>query len=121
MVRGENGNSRFEQDVFGFQIAMNDLGLLQHGQGIEELRRKDANETRTETTERILLDELVEIVGEELENEAEVGVVNEGVLEPKHVVLVVLVPLVVDLRGKQPSQYRLFELTDAKSGSRARG
>ena len=78
---------------------MDDLGLLKNRQGVQELGGKDADEARTETSERVLLDELVEVVGEEFEDEAEVRVVDEGVFEAEHVVFVVLVPLVVDLRA----------------------
>ena len=60
---------------------MNNLRLLQHGQRVEQLSRKYSDETRTQSSERVLLNQFVEIVGEELENEAEMGMMNKGILE----------------------------------------
>jgi hypothetical protein len=102
-LKGKEKDARLEKDVLGLEIAMNDLGLLQHRQSVEELSGEDAHERGAEPAERVLLDELIEVVGEELEDEAEMRVVDKRVLEPKHVVLVVLVPLIVDLRRERSS------------------
>jgi hypothetical protein len=77
---------------------MNDLRLIQNAQSIQQLRRKHPHERSREASERVLFDEFVKVVGEEFEDEAEVGLVDEGVFESEHVVFVVLVPLIVDLQ-----------------------
>lgn len=105
-VRAESakGHARLEKDVLGLEVAVDDLGLLEDSEGVEELGGEDAHEARAEPAERVLLDEFVEVVREELKDEAEVRVVDEGVLESEHVVLVVLVPLVIDLRGRRSAR-----------------
>lgn len=99
LKRGKRGgrDSPLEKDILGLQIAMNDLGFLEDHQRIQQLRREDPNEAGAEPSERVLLDEFVEVVGEKFEDEAEVRVVDKGVLESEHVVFVRGVPLVVDL------------------------
>ena len=76
---------------------MNEAGLVEHGERVEELLGEDANERRAEAAERVLLDKLVEIGRQELEDEAQVRKVDERVLEPEYVVLVRRVPRVVEL------------------------
>lgn len=114
---GMRGDLRLEEDVLWFEIAVDDLGLLQYRQRVEKLSGEDADETRTESSERVLLDELIQVVGEELKDEAEMRVVDEGVLESQHVVLVVLVPLVVDLYATslaEHSEEGQTELTNSR-------
>lgn len=80
---------------------MNKPRLVQQGQSVEELLRKDSDESGAETTELVLLDELVKVDAEELEHEAEVLPVYEGILQSEEVMIVILVEFTVELsKGK---------------------
>lgn len=76
---------------------MNQVSLVQKAQCVQQLLRKDADKGRTETSELVLLDQLVEVDTEQLKGKAEVLTVDEGVLQTEEVVVVVLVVLAVQL------------------------
>lgn len=76
---------------------MDQPGLVEDGEGIEELCGKDLDELCAEAAKLVLLDELVEIGGEELKDEAEVVFVYKLVAHAENVVLVVWVPGGVEL------------------------
>lgn len=71
-------------------------GLVQDSKSVKKLCCKDADERRRQAAEGVLLDELVEVDGEELKDEAEMSVVDELIFEPQQVVLVRVVPCVVE-------------------------
>lgn len=50
-----------KQDVLRFEVAMDQMGLIQKAQSIQQLLREDTHESRAEASELILLDELVEV------------------------------------------------------------
>lgn len=56
--------------------------LVQQGQSVEELLCKHPDQSRTKAAELILLDQLIQVDTEELENEAQVLLVYEGVFQP---------------------------------------
>ena len=72
-------NSRFEKDVLRFQITMNQPGLLEHSESIEQLSCEDLDQLCTQPLELVLLDQLVQIRRKELEDEAKVIFMNERV------------------------------------------
>lgn len=76
---------------------MDDMRLVQKTQRIEELLRKHADQGCTQPAELVLLDQFVEIDTQQLEDQAEVLPVDEGVLQPEKVVIVILVEFVVEL------------------------
>jgi hypothetical protein len=80
---------------------VDEAGLIEDGQAVEELGGEDADEGGGEAAEGVLLDELVKVGGEELEDEAKVGVVNEGVLEAEDVVCIVGIPRIIELRPRK--------------------
>lgn len=76
---------------------MNQVSLVQKAQRVQQLLCKDADEGRAETSELVLLDQLVEVDAEQFKGKAEVLAVDEGVLQTEEVVVVVLVVLAVQL------------------------
>ena len=52
-------NLLFQQYVFWFEIAVNESSFVEQTQPIQKLLSKDSNKCRTETSELILLYELV--------------------------------------------------------------
>lgn len=79
---------RFEEDIFRFEVAVDESCILEDGEGIEKLSHEDFDELGAETLELILFDEFIEVGGEELKDETEMVSVDEGVAEAKDVVLV---------------------------------
>ena len=58
---------------------MNEAGLLEYRERVQELRREDLHELSAETLELVLLDKLVEVRRQQLEDEAQVVFVDERV------------------------------------------
>lgn len=56
--------------------------FVQQTERIEKLLGEDSNEGRAQAPELILLDELVQVDAEQLEDKAEVLLMDEGILEP---------------------------------------
>ena len=86
-----------EEDVLGLQVAVDEPRLVQQGQAIQQLLCKDPDQGGAEAAELVLLDELVQIDAQQLEHQAQVLAVDEGVLESQEMVVVVLVQLGVEL------------------------
>jgi hypothetical protein len=91
------GSKLLQQDILWFQIAMNEPRLVQETKGVQKLLSKHPHKSRTQPSELVLLDELVQIHTEQLEDETKMLLVNEGVFQPQDVVIVVLVELAVEL------------------------
>lgn len=53
--------SRFKQDILRFEIAMDEPRILQHSEGIQQLRHKYFDQLSTKTLELVLFDELIKI------------------------------------------------------------
>ena len=76
---------------------MDESGLVQQCQTIEQLLGKYSNQCCTKTTKLILLNELVKVDAEQLEHKTEVLSVNECVFESQKMMIVILVKLRVEL------------------------
>jgi hypothetical protein len=90
-------DARFQQNVFWFQITMNQPRFFQHSHRVEQLAGKHFDELRAQTDKLILLDELVEVGREKLEDKAKMLLVNKGVPHTEDMVLVIRVALFVQL------------------------
>lgn len=77
--------------------------LVQQGQTIEQLLGKDAHKSRAQAAELVLLDEFVEVYAQQLKHQAQVLPVDEGVLEPQEMVVIVLVQLRIELGARVSS------------------
>lgn len=76
---------------------MDQVSLVQEAQCIQQLLRKHPHEGRTQTPELILLDELVEVDTEQLKCQAQMLTMDEGVFQPKEMMVIILVVLAVEL------------------------
>lgn len=72
-------HSRLKQDIFRLQVTMDQPRFVQDRERIEQLGRKDAHEAGAQTSERVLLDKLVQIRREKLKDEAEMLAVDERI------------------------------------------
>jgi len=84
----EKYHLRFEEDVFGFEVAVDESCFLEDGKSIEKLSHEDFDELGAETLELILFYEFVEVGGEELKDETEMVSVDKRVAEAEDVVFV---------------------------------
>ena len=78
---------------------MNQPRLVQDRKRIEELSSEDLDELSAESSERVLLDEFVEVGGETFEDEAEMLAVDEVGSHSEDVMGVVRIAFGVELRG----------------------
>jgi hypothetical protein len=76
---------------------VNKIRVLEDGERVEELAREDLDELDRQALELVLLDELVQVGREQLEDEAQVLLVNERVTHAQNVVLVVRIQVLVQL------------------------
>ena len=96
---------RFEQYIFGFQIAMYQARLFENRKRVEELCREDLHELGTETLELILLYKLVKVRRQQLKDKAKMAAMNERVAQTQYMVLVVRIASIVELqRGFSSAQ-----------------
>lgn len=112
----QESNSRLQQDVLGLQIAMDQPRLVQDREGIEELGREDLDELGAESSERVLLDEFVEVGREALEDEAEVLAVDEVGSHSEDVVGVVRVAFGVELQDEKKTKGKKSVVVSLSSG-----
>ena len=75
---------------------MDQASFVEHGQSVEQLRRKHPDQAGAETLERVLLDELVQVGREQLQHQAQVLCMDKRVFEAQDVMLVVGVPVSVE-------------------------
>lgn len=78
---------------------MNEMSLVQKTQCIQKLLREDTNKCSAQASELILLDQLVKVDAEKLEGKTQVLTMDEGILQPEEMVVIVLIVLAVQLRG----------------------
>lgn len=84
----EKYHLRFEKDVFGFEVAVDESCFFEDGESIEKLSHEDFDELGAETLELILFYEFIEVGGEELKDETEMVSVDKRVAEAEDVVFV---------------------------------
>lgn len=84
----EKYHLRFEEDVFGFEVAVDESSFLEDGENIEKLSHEDFDELGAKTLKLILFDEFVEVGGEELKDETEMISVDKRVAEAEDMVFV---------------------------------
>lgn len=77
-----------EQDVFWFEITVDDLLGFQQEKTAEKLLGKAANDFYRETTECVRLDELVEVHVQQFCGDTEMSAEVEALSEVDHAVLV---------------------------------
>lgn len=99
----------FQQDVFGFEIAMNQPRLVEQRKPVKQLLGKDSDQRRAQPAELVLFDELVQVDAQQLEDQAQMLPVNECILEPEQMMIVVLVELGVELPAAIRTQDQLCE------------
>lgn len=90
-------HSRLEKDILWLEIAMDQPGILQHGQTLQELLCEDFDQLRTETLELILLDELVQIGRKAFKDQTQMILVRKRLDHPDDVMRVVWIVLAVEL------------------------
>lgn len=78
-----------EEDVFGLEIAVDDLVALQQAQAAEHLLGEGPDEAEREATEVVRLDEFVQIHAEQLCGDAKMATEVEGLGKVDEAVLVV--------------------------------
>lgn len=87
---------------------MDQFGLAKQCQAIEQLLRKYSHECGTQTTELVLLDQLVQVNAEQLKDKAKMLPVDERVLQAQEMVVVVFVHLLVQLGKCQRASDKMF-------------
>ena len=70
---------------------MNQLRLVQQTQAVQELLRENSHKRGAQSSELVLLDELVQVHREQFEDQAQVLFVNKCILQSQNVVVIVLV------------------------------
>jgi len=81
----------FQEDIFGFQIAVNDSIPMKYLQTLQDGVGKLPDQRQTETLEFVLLDQLVQVHGEQLECDADVVSESKSLNHVNDVVCVFLV------------------------------
>ena len=76
---------------------MNQSSFVQQGKTVQQLLRKDSDQSRAEASELILLDQFIQIDAQQLENQAEMLSVDKSILQSEKMVVVILVELCVEL------------------------
>ena len=61
---------RFQKDILGFEIAMDQPSIFEDGESIQQLRGEDLHELGAEALELVLFDEFVQVRRQQLEDEA---------------------------------------------------
>lgn len=60
-MRKRWGNLRHEENVFGFEVTVDEAGLIEDCEGIEELSGENLDELSAKATKLVLFDELVKV------------------------------------------------------------
>jgi hypothetical protein len=55
------GDVRLQEDVFWFEITVDQPCILEHGEGIQQLGSEHFDELRAQTLELVLFDEFVQV------------------------------------------------------------
>ena len=78
--------------------------FVEQAQAVQQLLCEDAYECRTKSPKLILFDQFVEIDAEQFEDQTKMLSMNEGIFEPKQVVVIVLVQFAVELQQSYVSR-----------------
>jgi hypothetical protein len=90
-----------QENILGFEIAMDQLGLAQGDEPGQQLLGKHPHQSGAETAELVLFDQLVEIHAEQFKHQAQMLPVDERVLQPQDMIVVVFVELSIQLVSRQ--------------------
>lgn len=85
-------------------------GLIQKCQSCQELLSEYSHECSTQTTELVLLDELIQVDTQKLEDETEMLAVDKGVSQAQKMMIIVLVELTVDQIEDRHFHHTLVEV-----------
>lgn len=88
----------FQKNVLRFQVAMNQVSLVQKTQRVQKLLREDSDERSAQASELILLDQLVKVDTEKLEGETQMLAMDESIFQTEKVMVIILVVLAVQLQ-----------------------
>lgn len=76
---------------------MDQVCLIQQAEGVQQLLREDTDKSSTQSAELVLFDQLVQVDAEKLKGKTQMLPVDEGILQPQKVVIVILIVLAVEL------------------------
>lgn len=80
---------------------MDEARLAKEAKTIQQLLSKYSHESGAQAPELILLDQFVQIDGQELKHEAEVLAMYESILQPHYVMVIILVHAAIELGCNQ--------------------
>ena len=86
------GYARHEENVFGFEVAVDEPSFVEHGKRVEKLCGKDLDELGAEASKLVLFDKFVEIGRQELKHKTQMVFVDKLIAHAQNVVLVIRVP-----------------------------
>lgn len=78
-MRDQEFDSRFQENILGFKIAVDQPSLLEDSESIQQLGSEDLDQLCTQPLELVLLDELIQVRGQTLEDEAKMVLVDERI------------------------------------------
>ena len=78
-----------KQNIFRFQIAMNDLVMVQQDETLKKLFSESPNELQRETSEVVCLDEFVQVHAEKVSGYAKVAAEVEALVKVNNAVFLV--------------------------------
>lgn len=81
------------------------MRLIQETQGVQELLSEHPHKRGAQPAELILLDQFVEVDTEQFKTQTEVLPVDKGIFQPKEMMVIILVELVVELQNCEPGAY----------------
>jgi hypothetical protein len=76
---------------------MDKASLVQQAESVQQLLSKYPHKRRAKASELILLDQFIQIDAQQFEHQAEMLSVNECILQPEEVMVVVLVEFRIEL------------------------
>jgi hypothetical protein len=77
---------------------MNEASFFEHRESIQKLSHENLYELRTQPLELILLDQLIEVGGKQLENKAKMAAVDERVAKAQNVMFIMGITGFVELK-----------------------
>ena len=91
------GDLLLKQNVLRLEITMDHLCLTKQTQPTQQLLRKHSDQRSAQSSELVLLDQLVQINAQQLEHQTQMLAMDEGVFQAQEMMVVVLVHLFVQL------------------------
>ena len=74
-------STMIEQDILGFQVAMDDVLVFVEFEGVQDLNGEAADEAHADPSELGVFDEFVKVDAQKLEDEADVRAKNEVIFD----------------------------------------